>query len=202
MPEKMKECEVASWWWASNLSPAVAPAISNGQIVTFQKCLQDILEHKYESHWYIRDPERGSGFRSIMFEGHSVDGVLLQAARHSGIQNLKQRLTTQCIMWVDPGAVKVVYSHSPKKQHVLYQAAPTSANMNNPKFVMLIAIMCCYLQLVVLIMHIATMHYGRDHNSTNLPTILKMLQSMYNNLSFLHRSNHKTSISFDYYLVE
>jgi len=127
----MKECEVASWWWASNLSPAVAPAISNGQIVTFQKCLQDILEHKYESHWYIRDPERGSGFRSIMFEGHSVDGVLLQAARNSGIQNLKQRLTTQCIMWVDPGAVKVVYSHSPKKQHVLYQAAPTSANGNN-----------------------------------------------------------------------
>jgi protein Tob/BTG len=116
-----KECEYASWWWTSQLNLAMSPTVSYEQLHHFQKTLQRILEKKYENHWYPDCPEKGSAYRSIMFEHGIIDSVLAVSAKEARITNLRARFPTELIMWVDPGAIRIAYTHSPKKIVVLYQ---------------------------------------------------------------------------------
>ncbi|PRP88513.1 hypothetical protein PROFUN_03235 [Planoprotostelium fungivorum] len=120
MPEATRECEVASCWWTSQLDTGVAPPLTEDQLSKFQMALQSILEQRYDNHWYPIDPERGTAYRSISSEGRSMDQVITQAARLSGIPNITGRLKVQCIMWVDPSSVKVAFSHA-KKPNIIWQ---------------------------------------------------------------------------------
>eukprot|EP01117_Protostelium_nocturnum_P010912 TRINITY_DN393_c0_g1_i1.p1 TRINITY_DN393_c0_g1~~TRINITY_DN393_c0_g1_i1.p1 ORF type:complete len:171 (-),score=41.08 TRINITY_DN393_c0_g1_i1:199-711(-) len=110
--EATRECEIASCWWTCQMSQTIAPPLTEDQLQKFQSALQTVLEQRYENHWYTIDPERGSAFRSVLNEGRSMDQSLIMAARMANIPNLKGRLTVQCILWVDPGSIKVAYPHS------------------------------------------------------------------------------------------
>lgn len=117
------ECEAASWWFTSQLQGGnnYLGNLSSEQILTFQKSLLEILLKKYEGHWYEAEPDRGNAFRSILFSNGKIDPVLITAASMANIKDLAKRFTTPFIMWVDPGSIKLQYSHSPKNFVVVYE---------------------------------------------------------------------------------
>jgi len=117
--EMQKECEVAAWWWTSQLNSNIAPPLTKEQLMSFQKSLTEILEDKYLNHWYLDEPERGSAFRSIIFDNRTVDHVLLESASRASIPNVKSRLSAEVIMWVDPQQIQIQFAHSPKR-HMIY----------------------------------------------------------------------------------
>lgn len=125
-----KECDAASLWWTQQLNSSVAPPLSKDQVVFFQKTLSDVLEDKYTSHWYIDDPERGSAFRSIIHDNRTVDHVLLEAAAKAKIPNVKSRLPSDVIMWVDPLQIQVQFSHSPRRQLIYGKQASNDLLMD------------------------------------------------------------------------
>jgi protein Tob/BTG len=116
-----KECSVASWFWTSQLNAILSPALTQIQLISFQKHLNDILEQRYSNHWYTDDPEKGHAFRSIWFHSSRIDPLLLEAAKKAGITDLSSRMQAEVIMWVDPGLVSVSYLQNPKKVNILYQ---------------------------------------------------------------------------------
>lgn len=90
-------------------------------------------EQRYNGHWYLEQPDRGHAYRSIWFSKANgiVDSVLLEAAKEAGIVNLRDRLSTDVMMWVDPNQVCVQYSNMPpNKYHVIYEGSST--NFTNP----------------------------------------------------------------------
>jgi len=126
-----KECQAASWFWTSQLVNTVqgAEPLTKEQIIGFQTQLERALMKKYEGHWYPEEPDRGHAFRSIWADDRCVDKLLLDAAKRCGI-NLRSRIHVSCIMWCDPGSVKLQYLHEPKV-HVLYEQANPGIN-NSP----------------------------------------------------------------------
>jgi len=125
-----KECEMASLWWAQQLTKSAAgQSASNNSplsydcLTVFQKTLEEMMSAKYENHWYPIQPDRGHAYRSIMCDRRVIDNLLLAAAKSAHIPNLRERFSeAELIMWVDPGCVKVQYSHAPKSPHTVYQS--------------------------------------------------------------------------------
>jgi len=126
VPSSRKECEISAYWWTDQLRKS-NPPLESDQISRFQKHLTEILENKYEGHWYPQDPERGSAFRSLMCEHSVIDPVLEIAAKRAGITKLRQRLPLDLLMWIDPFSVKVQFAHSTKKT-VIYEEPEDTMN--------------------------------------------------------------------------
>jgi len=126
-----KECESASGWWTTQINATIAPPLDKEQLSTFQQVLCQILEEKYRNHWYADEPERGSAFRSIIYDNRTIDQVLLDAASRAKIHNLKTRLSNEVIMWVDPNQIQVQFSHSPRR-HVIYGNPLATESMFDP----------------------------------------------------------------------
>ncbi|KAG7236445.1 hypothetical protein INR49_000923, partial [Caranx melampygus] len=86
----------------------------------FGEELERQLKKKYEGHWYLDKPYKGSGFRCIHV-GEKVDPVVEQAAKESGldIRDVRNNLPQDLSVWIDPfevsyqigekGPVKVLY---------------------------------------------------------------------------------------------
>ncbi|XP_077595292.1 protein Tob1b [Stigmatopora nigra] len=86
----------------------------------FGEELESLLRKKYEGHWYLDKPYKGSGFRCIHV-GEKVDPVVEQAAKESGlaIEDVRNNLPQDLSVWIDPfevsyqigekGVVKVLY---------------------------------------------------------------------------------------------
>ncbi|TNN53927.1 Protein Tob1 [Liparis tanakae] len=86
----------------------------------FGEELERQLKKKYEGHWYLDKPYKGSGFRCIHV-GEKVDPVVEQAAKESGldIEDVRNNLPQDLSVWIDPfevsyqigekGPVKVLY---------------------------------------------------------------------------------------------
>lgn len=120
----LKEIQVASWFFASNLNQQVQPPLSQQHILDFQKELAFALEQKYANHWHPETPERGHAFRSVLID-HTrlIDDVILTAARRANIPMISQRLSRlpSLLMWIDPSNVTVQYIPT-NRQQVLYDA--------------------------------------------------------------------------------
>ncbi|AWP17254.1 Tob1 [Scophthalmus maximus] len=86
----------------------------------FGEELERQLKKKYEGHWYLDKPYKGSGFRCIHV-GEKVDPVVELAAKESGldIDDVRNNLPQDLSVWIDPfevsyqigekGPVKVLY---------------------------------------------------------------------------------------------
>ncbi len=75
---------MASWWWTQQLNKGIAgqsssnnPPIPFDTLSSFQKTLQELMELKYENHWYPHQPDRGHAYRSIMCDRRVIDNLLL-----------------------------------------------------------------------------------------------------------------------------
>lgn len=87
----------------------------------FGEELEKALKHKFQGHWYIDKPFKGSAFRCLK-TGEPIDVVLEIAARESGVPigDILENLPAELSVWVDPGevsyrigekgAVKILYS--------------------------------------------------------------------------------------------
>jgi len=101
-----EEIEAAANWWSSQL----AKKVSSPDIVkAFHRALVEELTTQYTGHWYEKDPQRGSGYRSLSFD-QRLDPLLVRAGKKAGLQNLESSLAdARCsIMFVNPGLVKVL----------------------------------------------------------------------------------------------
>ncbi len=71
--------------------------------------------------------------RGLMFSSFSNHSIVAAASSH--IPHLRERLSdTELIMWVDPGCVKVQYSHAPKSPQIIYQAPIHASSPTNEEF--------------------------------------------------------------------
>jgi hypothetical protein len=100
-----KEIKAASSWWRGQLAKKITVV---KQLEEFQRHFEDMLQSRYEGHWYVSDPLRGSAFRSISFD-QRLDPLLTRTAKAAGIENIEILLShvRYQVMFVNPGCVKV-----------------------------------------------------------------------------------------------
>ena len=72
----LHEIEKAADWWATKISHVMSPQ----KINEFKKSLQHEFETKYKNHWYCEEPQRGSGFRSVLVDNVRTDCILKKVA--------------------------------------------------------------------------------------------------------------------------
>lgn len=78
--------------------------LSEKQLDTFHKKMREILCARYKHHWHPQNPLLGSGFRCIRIN-HSLDPVIAEAARASGLPNRDLTLPEELTLWIDPKSV-------------------------------------------------------------------------------------------------
>jgi len=120
----LKEIESATSWWTSQLANS---GLSSEQLLVFRSTFSKLLIIKYNNHWYLNEPLRGNGYRSIWFDvsNRQTDQLLLGAGKSAKIYDLEQRLANSLpkgsIMWVDPGEVSLkTFASTSIKKTVLY----------------------------------------------------------------------------------
>ncbi|XP_060117290.1 protein Tob2-like [Heteronotia binoei] len=69
----------------------------------FSEELEQLLERKYEGHWYPETPLRGSAYRCIWI-GKTRDSVVELAAKRSGltVEDVQDSIPAELIVWIDP----------------------------------------------------------------------------------------------------
>jgi protein Tob/BTG len=85
------------------------PHITVEELRTFRTRLTDLLAERYENHWYVDKPLKGSAFRciNISIEDNSIDIALRSAANESGIseEDIVCVFPNGLALWVDPDDV-------------------------------------------------------------------------------------------------
>lgn len=85
------------------------PKVTSSELSTLRTQLTDLLAERYENHWYVDKPLKGSAFRciNISIEDNSIDLVLRKAAGESGIsgEDLISVFPNGLALWVDPDDV-------------------------------------------------------------------------------------------------
>lgn len=87
------------------------------------------LRLKYQNHWHVDQPSKGSGFRSLKFSLPKIDRILHNAAKEVGLdeREIIQCLPVNLMIWIDPGEVS--YREGERGQiHILYKANNLSNN--------------------------------------------------------------------------
>lgn len=72
----------------------------------FGEELEKALRHKFQGHWYLEKPYKGSAFRCLK-TAPPLDPVFEIAAREAGVdlQDIQDNLPAELSIWVDPGEV-------------------------------------------------------------------------------------------------
>ena len=111
------------------------------------KCVEQLLEQRFDGHWYPSEPDRGSAYRVMKTNLDDLDPLLARAAVSAGVSPaalhaalLKQfprtaegdRAPGSLYLWVNPGEVKALHpdrrSHNKGKENVFGEPPPyTSA---------------------------------------------------------------------------
>lgn len=94
--------EAAASWLSRSLRQN---NLAQSQVNAFEQSVRAGISNRCEGHWYPSDPSRGSGHRSIL-SSITVDPILMAAAQAAGIRDIATRLP-KCIVWVNPGVVRV-----------------------------------------------------------------------------------------------
>ncbi|XP_019872272.1 protein BTG2 isoform X2 [Aethina tumida] len=80
--------------------------ITRDQLDNFKKHLTDLLEARFDKHWFPDVPTKGQGYRCIRVNGVSpVDLTLEKAAVKCGLSYSDLRLPQELTVWVDPSEV-------------------------------------------------------------------------------------------------
>lgn len=85
------------------------PNIAEDKFDTLRTRLTDLLADRYENHWYVDKPLKGSAFRciNISVEDNTIDTVLRNAANEIGVteKDLLGVFSNGLALWVDPDDV-------------------------------------------------------------------------------------------------
>lgn len=107
-----QELFVASEWWAKQLVEQVGEKASS----QLKQELYNELFQRVKNHWYIEDPERGSGYRAIIVDEHQQDLVLVKCANRIGVGSKVK--FPEAIMFLNPGEVKIRSKYGDKHLYV------------------------------------------------------------------------------------
>jgi len=77
-------------------------ALTAEQRKSFSDALADLLIQKYQNHWYLDNPLRGNGYRSIIILDHFIDPMIMEAASRANIGNISELMPTELYLWIDP----------------------------------------------------------------------------------------------------
>ncbi|CAH0547638.1 unnamed protein product [Brassicogethes aeneus] len=76
------------------------------QLENFKRHLTDLLEERFNQHWFPEVPTKGQGYRCIRVNGVSpIDLTLERAASKCGLSYRDLRLPQELTVWVDPSEV-------------------------------------------------------------------------------------------------
>lgn len=107
------------------------------------KAVEQLLEQRFDGHWYPSEPDRGSAYRVMKTSVDELDPLLARAAVSAGVSPsalhaalLKQfprtadgdRAPGSLYLWVNPGEVKALHpdrrSHNKGKESVFGEPPP------------------------------------------------------------------------------
>lgn len=110
------------------------------------KAIEQLLEQRFDGHWYPSEPDRGSAYRVMKTNLVGLDPLLARAAVSAGVSPsalhaalLKQfprtaegaRAPGALYLWVNPGEVKALHpdrrSHDKGKENVFGEPPPYSS---------------------------------------------------------------------------
>jgi len=122
-------CEVevmhaANWFGEQLFEP-------NEQRAIFVERLQDLLNTRFQGHWYPDEPHRGCAFRAVLSTVNCLDPLLLRAAESTGQRGLQESFNKQfadageVACWINPGEVKVLRGRS---QQIVFSDGTGSDN--------------------------------------------------------------------------
>jgi len=105
LPVDAPETSAAAKWLAEGVHPADGARLAT--------CIAEVLAERYSGHWYVEEPHRGSGFRSLSCATHTgLDRLLLKAAERAGMESKKLHMALAArgvqTVWVNPGEVKAL----------------------------------------------------------------------------------------------
>jgi protein Tob/BTG len=65
------------------------------------------LTRKFQGHWYLEAPSKGSAYRCIHFTSKEIDPVFQQAADAAGVlfNEVSENIPAELRIWIDPGEV-------------------------------------------------------------------------------------------------
>mmetsp|Transcript_7786 Transcript_7786/g.15446 ORF Transcript_7786/g.15446 Transcript_7786/m.15446 type:complete len:163 (-) Transcript_7786:153-641(-) len=115
------EIAVAANWWSRNMRQQ---GLSQIEVAAFEHALKYGLVNRCSGHWYVNEPMRGSGHRSVINDW-STDPVILEAAAAVRIRDITSRLP-RAVMWLNPDSVKVKLEGRPWADS-LYRNSATSS---------------------------------------------------------------------------
>lgn len=99
-------------WWAKNILD-----LPQTNIDLFKITLRNCLIQKIKNHWYPEEPERGSGYRSILND-KMIDPILFYSCNIANID--PSRMAGKCVLIISPGIVRV-RSLKNSKEEIVYQ---------------------------------------------------------------------------------
>ena len=133
-----RERHAAAAWVGAHLGGA------SGADLT--KAIEQLLEQRFDGHWYPSEPDRGSAYRVMKTNLGGLDPLLARAAVSAGVSPtalhaalLKQfprtaegdRAPGALYLWVNPGEVKALHpdrrSHDQGKESVFGEPSPYSS---------------------------------------------------------------------------
>jgi len=130
--ETPEEVAHAAKWWADALkNSGCAP--DAGKVERFRDSLHRDLEFRCCYHWYPANPQRGSGYRSIV-NGVKMDEALKRACSASGVD--AAAVPRPRIMFINPGEVKVQNTGTPDKVESVYRKASSGGSTGSGKQMM------------------------------------------------------------------
>jgi len=109
-------CEVevmhaANWFGEQLFEP-------NEQRAIFVERLQELLNTRFQGHWYPEEPHRGCAFRALLSTVNCLDPLLLRAAESTGQRGLQESFIKhfgdagEVTCWINPSEVKVLRGRS------------------------------------------------------------------------------------------
>ena len=119
-----EEVKQAAQWWSLKMRQH---DLAGAEVHAFEAAVYNGLLSKCRGHWYLSDPLRGSGHRSLAND-LSTDPVFLAAAAEARIRDIGSRLP-KAIMWVNPRSVKVQLE-SAYHPEIIYSARAASENVD------------------------------------------------------------------------
>lgn len=80
--------------------------VTEDKINDFKRILTELLEARYQNHWFPERPTRGQAFRCIRVnENDRRDPSLQAACKRVGIKYEDLKLPLEMTLWVDPEEV-------------------------------------------------------------------------------------------------
>jgi len=106
------EVRVAVNWWAQFLKD-----IPQNNIIVFCEKLTSLIFARIYRSWNIKDPAKGSGYRSIINDYH-MDPLLKTACALSKVN--PDKLPRGIVMLINPKAVKIQLLENEKDAEIIY----------------------------------------------------------------------------------